>query len=349
MPPGLLRDRRWLLASGLVALVIAWVAVHAMLGPQVTAYRIGRQELVARVLASGHVMSPPRIAVGSLSVAQVAQVLVDEGERVERGQLLVQLEDGEPRAATAAARAAVAQASARLEELRTAASEPPPRETRQARAALEAARARLALAESRLAQSRLQAPAAGVVLSRAAEPGDVVQPGQVLLVLSLAGETRLSVQPDERNLGLLRSGQQALAVADAFPGQVFSAEVRFIAPAVDATRGAVEARLLVPDPPSFLRPDMAVSVFVEVARKPGALVAPAEAVRETAGETYVLALRGCRAERRPVTLGLRGEGLVEVTSGLAEGDEVLRASSGAVAGQRVRPRAAKPVELAHAL
>jgi len=343
MAPGLLHDRRWLLASGLVALVIAWVAVHGMLGPQVPAYRVARQDLVARVMAGGQVMSPARIALGSASVGQVTQVLVEEGDRVERGQLLVQLDDGEPRAAAAAARAAVAQASARL-ELAAAGSE-----SRLAMAALEGARAQLAQAESRLAHSRLRAPAPGVVLARAAEPGDVVEPGKALLVLSRAGETRLSVQPDEKSLALLRLGQQALAVADAFPGLVFPAEVFFIAPAVDATRRTVEVRLRVPDAPAFLRPDMTVSVSVEVGRRAGALVAPADAVREAAGETYVLVVRGGRTERRTVSIGLRAEGVVEVTGGLAEGDEVVPASAGAVsAGQRVRARAAKPVELAHA-
>ena len=125
-----------------------------------------------------------------------------------------------------------------------------------------------------------------------------------------------------------------------------AAVVSFIAPSVEPTRGTVEVRLRVPHPPPFLRPDMAVSVEVELGRRPGVLVVPVDAVREDGAEPWVLVVRQGRAERRAVRLGLRGEGMVEVQAGLVEGDEVVPPSSGAVPGQRVRPRAARPVELA---
>jgi HlyD family secretion protein len=133
-----------------------------------------------------------------------------------------------------------------------------------------------------------------------------------------------------------------------YPGQV--AKARVAAPA--GNRGTVEVRLRVGDPPPFLRPDMTVSVNVEVGRRAGALVLPADALRESAaGEPWVLAVRGGRTERRPVAVGLKGEGLVEVRGGVAEGDVVVPTSAlGVAAGQRVRARAtrANGAELAHA-
>jgi HlyD family secretion protein len=84
---------------------------------------------------------------------------------------------------------------------------------------------------------------------------------------------------------------------------------------------------------------MTVSIEVEVGRRDGALVLPAEAVKDPTGEPWVLAVVDGRAERRAVTLGLRGDGLVEVAGGLAAGDAVVAPGGPFVApGDRVRAR-----------
>jgi HlyD family secretion protein len=115
--------------------------------------------------------------------------------------------------------------------------------------------------------------------------------------------------------------------------------VALVAPAVDAARGTVEVRLRVPAPPPSLRPDMTVSINVEVGQKASALVLPAEAVRDPTGQPWVLAIAGGRAERRAVTLGLRGDGLVEIAGGLNAGDAVVAPGGPFVApGDRVRAR-----------
>jgi len=210
-------------------------------------------------------------------------------------------------------------------------------EYRQAQAALAEAQASVALAQARLSDTRLVAPADGVVITRSVEPGDVVQPGRALIVLARDGDTQLVVEPDEKNLAFLRVGQQALASADAFPDQRFAARVSRIAPSVDAARGTVEVRLDVPQPPAYLRPDLTVSVDIEVARKQGVLVLPADAVREAStGAPWVLVVVDGRTERRAVSLGLRGVGDVEVTSGIEEGDEVVPAGAESGIGVRVR-------------
>ncbi len=125
----------------------------------------------------------------------------------------------------------------------------------------------------------------------------------------------------------------------------------YIAPAVDAGRGTIEVRVAVPEPPASLRPDMTVSVNVEVGRKPDALVVPAEAVRDAATDPWVIRVVDGRAERRAVRLGLRGEGMLEVLDGLAPGDAVVPPAAGVVeAGARVRVRRViAPAELPRAL
>jgi HlyD family secretion protein len=105
---------------------------------------------------------------------------------------------------------------------------------------------------------------------------------------------------------------------------------------VDARKGSVEVKLRVPEPPDFLKPDMTVSAEIEVGRRAVALVLPSEVVRDAGSRPWVLVADDGRAVRRPVRLGLRGTGRVEVVEGLAAGDRVIPPAAPVRAGQRVR-------------
>jgi HlyD family secretion protein len=204
--------------------------------------------------------------------------------------------------------------------------------------ALSQARAAFDAAQARLDQTVVPAPVDGTLIGRNVEPGDVVQPGKVLMVLAPAGETQIVVEIDEKNLSQLRIGQHAIASADAYPRERFDAELFYVNPGIDALRGSVEVKLRVPAPPAYLRQDMTASVDIEVGRRANALTIPSGAVFDAAGrEPWVLAVDGQRATRRPVKLGLKGEGRVEVLEGLVEGEHVVAAAgAGVLPGQRVR-------------
>jgi HlyD family secretion protein len=208
-----------------------------------------------------------------------------------------------------------------------------------AKAGLAQAQAALRLAQVRLARTTIAAPVDGVLIARAAERGDVVQPGKVLMVLSPAGRTQLVVQIDEKNIGLLRIGQRALASADAFPAQRFDAVLAYVNPAVDPQRGALEVKFDVPRAPAYLRQDMTVSVNIEVARRAQAIVVPSEALHDSAGRAaWVLKVEGRRLRRQPVSLGLSAGGNTEIVAGLQPGDLVaVGGSAGLADGTRVRP------------
>jgi HlyD family secretion protein len=212
-------------------------------------------------------------------------------------------------------------------------------EARLAAAALSQAESARALAAARLEETRIRAPAAGQVLLREVEPGDVVPAGRTLLTLIADGDLQLVAQVDEKNLPFLKEGLPAIATADAFAGDAFAARVASVSPSVDPARGTVELRFDVRSPPAFLRSDMTVSVNVDVGRRDRAVVVPSEAVRDPSGEPWVLALVRGRAERRAVKLGLRGDVLMEIARGLAEGEAVIAPVAGWVApGSRVRAR-----------
>ncbi|WP_298599241.1 efflux RND transporter periplasmic adaptor subunit [Zoogloea sp.] len=268
------------------------------------------------------------------------KVAAAEAERAR--QLVAQGFYAQSKADDAARNQANAVAAASAARAQLAAQQPGGTEREAARARLDQARAQLANARARAALLTLTAPSAGSVLTRKAEPGDVAGAGKVLLELAEAGETRIYATVDEKNLRLLKPGQMARAVADAWPGQPFEAELYYLAPAVDPLRGTVEIRFRVPRPPAFLRPDMTISVETVTGRKDSTLVLPTEAVREPdGGKPWVLVAEDGTAQRREVRVGLAGIGKVEIIEGLAEGEQAILPASGATGGDKVRIRPPK--------
>jgi len=332
---------RWRIAGG-VALVLGlgYFGFLQLAGPKVDAARAVRRDVVQSVVASGRVAAPNRVDIGAQVVGTVARVPVVEGQFVKAGQPLVVLDSAELRAAEAQAQVTLANARAQLERNKrlnqqgfvgAAALD-------DAQRAFDVARTQLDAARAKLDYTVIKAPAAGTLIARDVERGELVQPGKVLMVLSPAGESQILLQIDERNLARLKPGQKALASADAYAAQRFEAELVYINPGVDAQRGTVEVKLRVPHPPDYLRQDMTVSVDIETARTAATLALAADAVRDPAGPApWVLAVRGARAVRQPVKLGLRGDAIVEIVDGLAEGEVALRAGNATIkAGQAVR-------------
>lgn len=205
--------------------------------------------------------------------------------------------------------------------------------------AISQAQAAYAAARARTAYATIRSPADGVLIARNVEVGDVVQPGKVLMTLSPQGMTQIVIAVDEKNLHLIAPGQQALVSADAYPQQKFTAELVYINPGVNAQTGAVDVKLDVPAPPATLRQDMTVSVDIEVARKPQALLLPVSAVHDIDSPTpWVLRVQNGRAQKVALPGGLRSGGLLAVQNGLQAGDLVLAANAGVQDGERVRVR-----------
>jgi HlyD family secretion protein len=297
---------------------------------QVLAVLDDREAQAAVAQAAAAVAEAAATARSAVQVAETEAVQADRDlERVravfrEGARSQQQVEQAEQRAADA---------RSRLETARAAAdADAPPASEARARAALEAARARLA-------RTRVEAPADGVILTRTVEPGDAVQPGRVLLELAFDGPWELVVFPAEESLAQIELGADATASADAYPDQVFPATVSLVAPAVDPAQGTVEVRLAVPDAPDYLRPSMTVSVNIEAGRRAGAPVLPEEAVRGLGTpEPWVAVVEDGRLVRRAVEVGLRAERWVEIRSGLAPDDLEVPLAGSPDLGSRVRVR-----------
>ena len=293
--------------------------------------------------------STGRLAVQA-SVTQAESVLVAARAELQRTQDLVsrgflsQSRLDEARRAVDVAQAQVSAARAQRDANADSGTD-----VAQAQAQLALASAARRSAQVRLKESDISAPAKGKVLSRSAEPGQIVHPGRALLTLALSGPLQLVAQVDERYLEQLAPGQPAQVLADAYPAQAFQARVLSIAPVVDSQRGAIEVKFSLPAAaPDFLREDMTVSIEVETARREQALVVPVSALRSEANaEPTVWVERDGRVEERRVRLGLRTLAWAEVLEGLNEGDAVLFGPAPGP-GARVRAVAGAPVASAQA-
>ena len=226
------------------------------------------------------------------------------------------LQDLERLRAVAKSQLESARTQARAQETRGVAGREAVLREQEARAARE-------LAESKLAQTTIRASLPGTVLARAVEPGDIVSPGKRLLTINSSSETRLTAQIDEKNLPYLKVGQEALASSEAFPEKNFKAVLYYISPGVDTTRGSVEARFRVPQPPDYLRADMTVSIDIGAGRKDRALTVPSEAVRESGNSQTVQVVRDSITHSLKVSIGIRTGSRFEITSGIAESDTVV--------------------------
>jgi HlyD family secretion protein len=188
---------------------------------------------------------------------------------------------------------------------------------------LSQTQASVELAKARLRYAQVRAPLSGTLISRNVEPGDVVQPGKVLMVLSPAGATELVVQIDEKHLSQLKVGQVAQVSADAYSAQQFTAAVSFINPGVDALRGSVTVKLQVPDAPVYLQQDMTVSLNIETARRHQVVLVATDALHALDKSPWVMVVRDGKTRKQAVQIGLRGAGWSEVLHGLAPGDKVI--------------------------
>jgi HlyD family secretion protein len=190
--------------------------------------------------------------------------------------------------------------------------------------ALAYSRSTAEAARARLNYTNIKSPVSGTLISRSLEPGDMVQPGRVLMTISPQGEMQLVLQIDEKNLHLLQLNQPALASADAYPHEYFEARIVFIHPGIDPQRGSVEIKLSVPKPPSYLKQDMTVSVDIEVARREKALLLAMSAIHDSdRAQPWVTLIEDGKTKRQLVTLGIISNGIAEVISGIKEGDAVV--------------------------
>ncbi|HEX6209160.1 MAG TPA: FixH family protein, partial [Methylomirabilota bacterium] len=172
-----------------------------------------------------------------------------------------------------------------------------------------------------------RAPASGVVVEKAVVEGMRVSPGDVLFRLVDLSRVWVEAQVYEGDLAFVREGLRGRVTLDSYPGETFSGRVTFIAPFVDETTRTAVVRLELPNPRGRLKPGLFATVDFSVSIGEG-LVVPADAVIDTGRQQTVFVSEGDGYfDPRPVELGHRLDGRVQVLRGLEEGDRVASSAT----------------------
>ena len=208
-------------------------------------------------------------------------------------------------------------------------------EAAEASAAVAAARSSLSGLERELNKYALQAPFTGKVLERFAEPGEWVQPGQVLLVMATEEGYYAEVELDERSMGLIQLGQPARIWPEAYPSQEVSATVDAIAPRVDATTGTVRVRLALSEEADYFIQDLTIQAEIEVRTMESALLLPVSALWQENPNRVLLALDGQVQDRVLSKVEFISLNQMLVLEGLDDGDVIVMPQSGLQPGDAV--------------
>jgi membrane fusion protein (multidrug efflux system) len=282
-------------------------------------------------------------AVGSLKSRQgvmlrpevsgrVARLGFADGQRVRRGQVLVQLDDTLQQAQLKQAEAQASIARTNLQRSRELLAQNFVSQSAvdQNAASLQVAEAQVALAQAQLARMRVVAPFDGTAGLKLVDVGDYVKDGADLVnVEDLAALTVQFALP-ERYIDRLRAGQPVDVAVDALPGRSFKGRVQAVDSQVDANGRALQVLAEVDNPGALLKPGMFARPRVVFAVRAGAVVVPEEALVPLGAKQYVFKIVDgpdgqALAQRLEARIGLRLPGKVEIVDGLQSGDRVATA------------------------
>ncbi len=209
-----------------------------------------------------------------------------------------------------------------------------------AQARLRDAETALGLAKQRAARSVVRAPISGVVYGLAVQSGAYLTVGTLIANVGLLDRVRVRVYVDEPELGRVSVGQPVTIRWQARSGKEWAGTVERLPPSIEAlgSRQVGQVLCTIDNPGGELLPGSNVDAEIRTAVVENAVVIPRESIRHDASGDYVLTLAGDVLERRPVKTGASSVTLVEVASGLKEGDPVVLPSETPVkAGDRVTP------------
>jgi RND family efflux transporter MFP subunit len=366
--------RRWLLAG---ALVLAFVLL-ALLGWRITLGRTlevrvayaersapGAAVAGAVLTGSGYIVTGERyVALGVRVPSRIERYLVEEGERVEAGQVLVQLDPRQYEAALAQAQANLVRARADLELRRKelVRAESLVERGVLSQADLDVKQNLVKVTEAEIAQLRaaidrakvdlddtvIRAPTGGIILEKFKEVGEIAVPGGFegsgeLIRMANLDDMRAELDVNESDLSRIRMGQPAEVRPDAYSDRSYSARVVKLYPQINRQKGTLKVEVQIGKPDEWLRPDMSVRItFLEQVTPnadgdvPAQVLAPREAVRSEGGASFAWVVTEGRLRRVPLETGGERGSQVVIAQGLAGGEAlVLGPVEGLAEGKRV--------------
>jgi membrane fusion protein (multidrug efflux system) len=280
---------------------------------------------------------------------RIAEIRFKEGQRVERGQVLVLLDQAELAAVLASSRAQAGLDQQRLERaadlFRKSFISQQAYDEARANHARSAAKQRED--EARLAKTVIRAPFAGVAGLRHVSEGAVVAAGTDIARLEKIDALKVDFRVPEVFVGRLRPGQAVRVQLDAYGEHTFPGSVYALEPAVDESTRTVLVRARVGNPQRKLRPGMFARVWAQLEVREKALWVPEQAIVPRGQDSFVFRVVDGKAEQVKVQTGVRKVGEVEIASGLEAGDLVVtegmqRLGPGSAVNVMQKPAASAP-------
>ncbi len=276
-------------------------------------------EFTDRIEALGTARANESVVITANVTETVSKVHFEDGQQVEAGALLVELESSEERAQLAEARANRADARLRFERVSDLAKSGTESRSRydEVRTALDAAEARVAELEARVSDRRIRAPFAGILGLREVSPGTLVQPGDRITTLDDVDPIKLDFSVPESFLSILETGLVVSTENAAYPERRFVGRVTAIDSRVDEATRSIRARAVIENADRALRPGMLLTLVLRTNPR-RSLAVEEQALVPRGSSQYVVVLdEEDRPRRAEIRIGRRIPGLVEVLSGLA--------------------------------
>jgi membrane fusion protein (multidrug efflux system) len=301
----------------------------------VTAHAVATGPISSYITATANLVPEDEVKVLAEAEGRVAQLVVEEGDRVRRGATLAVLVRDDAQIALEKARLREQNArtaydrSARMKEEQLISQEALDKLTMEN----DIARQERAEAEWRLSKTTIRSPFDGRVTWRNVKVGQHVRPGDELFTVADFEPLIARVYLPEKDMLNLRAGQEARLTLKADESVRFQGRIQQIAPVVDPATGTVKITVEAVAPPAQVRPGGFVAVAIVRESKPNAVLLPRQAVLRELQSAHVFVAENGIARKRTVELGLEESEFVEAVSGVAAGEQVIVAGQGGLRDQ----------------
>src|SRR5438094_2445027 len=284
-----------------------------------------RDTVVDAIAATGQIEAVQSIELRPEVQGRITDILVREGQDVAAGTALFKVDDAELKAQVAQAEAERQMARQALERTKQliAQNASSTSDLEQAEAKSRGADANYDLTTTRLDRTVVRAPFAGVIGRRLVSIGTYVSPQTSLITLQSVNPQHASFDVPERYADRLHRGQLVSFQVAALPGKNFSGEVVFVDPVVSLPGRTILIKARVPNPERRLQAGMFIEARLATDIRPNAVVVPEDAILPMEGATFIWVIKGGKADRRQVSVGVRTAGWAEIQGGVEAGDSVV--------------------------
>jgi len=326
-----------LLAAGALLVLVAGCAAKqdrtndepavALLGPQDIA-KVARVDLATGLPVTGTLKPAQDVNLTAPYPELIDAVLVKEGEAVRKGQPLARLRTESMAPAAASAEAQRRSAAADYERMQNLFKEGAvsQRDVESAEAQLRAAEAGAAFTDTRLKEATVRSPFDGVVAKRMVQGGDRLGDGDGMFRVVNTSELELEASVPGEAVGTVKVGAPVVLTVSGIEGVTIHGRVARVNATADPATRQVRLYVTVPNRDGRLVGDLFASGRVQLGHVSGVAAVPTAGIRTGLdGATYAWFIVGGRAERRPVTTGLRDEvrDLIQVVSGVKDGETII--------------------------